>query len=63
MIVGAYPGGRGPDMRVPGKADRERALAGIAAVPTPAADPVCGKSGPLVERWRGTAARRAPAGG
>src|SRR5262245_58120329 len=29
LIVGAYPGGRGPDMRVPGKGDHEHALAKI----------------------------------
>ena len=52
LIVGAYPGGRGPDMRVPGKGDREQALANIAAVPPPATDPVCGRSGPLIERRR-----------
>ncbi len=52
LVVGAYPGGHGPDMRVPGNGDRERALANIAAVPLPAADPVCGASGPLIERWR-----------
>jgi uncharacterized protein YjlB len=52
LIVGAYPGGRGPDMQIPGKGDRERALANITAVPPPAADPVCGASGPLLESWR-----------
>jgi uncharacterized protein YjlB len=52
LIVGAYPGGRGPDMRIPGKGDREQALANIAAVPPPATDPVCGRSGPLIERQR-----------
>ena len=52
LIVGAYPGGRGPDMRIPGKGDREQALANIAAVPPPATDPVCGRSGPLTERQR-----------
>jgi uncharacterized protein YjlB len=57
VIVGAYPEGRGPDMRVPGKGDRERALANIEKVPAPATDPVCGASGPLVERW-GAGARR-----
>jgi len=55
LIVGAYPGGRGPDMRVPGKGDRERALANIAAVPPPATDPVCGAVGPLTESWCGGA--------
>jgi uncharacterized protein YjlB len=52
LIVGAYPGGRGPDLRVPGKGDRERALANIGAVPLPICDPVRGRSGPLLERWR-----------
>jgi uncharacterized protein YjlB len=55
LIVGAYPDGRGPDMQVPGKGDRERALANIAAVPPPATDPVCGASGPLLESWLGDA--------
>jgi uncharacterized protein YjlB len=52
LIVGAYPGGRGPDMRVPGKGDREQAVANIAAVSLPATDPVYGRSGPIIERWR-----------
>jgi uncharacterized protein YjlB len=52
LIVGAYPGGRGPDLRVPGKGDREQLVANIAAVPLPATDPVCGISGPLIGRWR-----------
>ena len=52
VIVGAYPEGRGPDLQVAGKGDREAALANIARVPRPAADPVCGPAGPLVARWR-----------
>jgi uncharacterized protein YjlB len=55
LIIGAYPGGRGPDMRVPGKADRERLLANIIAVPVPLTDPVGGRSGPLPARWRASA--------
>jgi uncharacterized protein YjlB len=51
VIVGAYPGGHGPDLRVPGKGDREQALTNIAAVSLPANDPVCGRSGPLIDRW------------
>jgi uncharacterized protein YjlB len=51
LIVGAYPGGRGPDMRGPGRADRERVLATIKAVPCPASDPVSGHGGPLLELW------------
>ena len=52
MVVGAYPGGKGPDMRSPGAHERERALANIRAVKLPDCDPVYGKSGPLLERWR-----------
>ena len=57
LIVGAYPGGRGPDMQIPGKCDRELALANIAAVPQPGGDPVRGTSGPLTECWRAPAHR------
>ena len=35
-------------MRIPGKGDREQALADIAAVPPSATDPVYGRSGPLI---------------
>jgi uncharacterized protein YjlB len=30
----------------------ERALRNVREVPLPASDPVYGKSGPLIERWR-----------
>ena len=59
LVIGAYPGGHGPDMRVPGAAERERAVPNIAAVPLPTADPVFGGSGPLPERWRADAVNRA----
>jgi uncharacterized protein YjlB len=52
LIVGAYPGGKGPDMRVPGNSDRQQAIANIAAVPLPQTDPVGGAEGPIVEDWR-----------
>ena len=52
LVVGAYPGGRSPDMCRPGPQDRERALDNIGKVALPACDPVYGKSGPLLERWR-----------
>jgi uncharacterized protein YjlB len=52
LIVGAYPDGRGPDMRVPGKGERQRVLANIKAVPLPVSDPVGGRSGPLLDHWR-----------
>jgi len=52
MVVGAYPRGQSPDLRKPGVHERERALANVAAVPAPDCDPVFGKTGPLLERWR-----------
>jgi uncharacterized protein YjlB len=52
MVVGAYPGGKSPDMCKPGAPKRERALRNIAEVAPPACDPVYGKPGPLLERWR-----------
>ena len=55
MVVGAYPGGTGPDMRTPGAHERERVLRNIRAVPLPDFDPLYGKSGPLLERWRAAA--------
>jgi len=53
VVVGAYPGGRTPDMRRPGAQERERARRNITEVALPACDPVYGTSGPLFERWRG----------
>jgi uncharacterized protein YjlB len=52
VVVGAYPGGKGPDMCSPGAHVHERALRNVREVPLPASDPVYGKSGPLIERWR-----------
>ena len=52
VIVGAYPEGRGPDLQVAGKGDRDKAQANIARVPLPAEDPVYGPDGPLVAGWR-----------
>jgi len=51
-VVGAYPGGKGPDICSPGAQRRERALRSVREVPLPASDPVYGKLGPLIERWR-----------
>ena len=53
VVVGAYPGGRSPDMRRPAAQERSRAVRNITKVALPACDPVYGKSGPLFERWRG----------
>jgi uncharacterized protein YjlB len=56
-VVGAYPGGKSPDMRKPAAQEREEALRNISEVRLPARDPVYGPSGPLVDRWRRAAAR------
>jgi uncharacterized protein YjlB len=51
QVVGAYPGGREPDLILPGYdliAARER----IANVPQPANDPVHGREGPLWVHWK-----------
>jgi uncharacterized protein YjlB len=50
-VVGAYPPGQRPDMNYGRAGERPQADRTIAAVALPAADPVYGKNGPLVERW------------
>jgi uncharacterized protein YjlB len=51
LVVGAYPRGQSWDL-CRGRADeRPQALANIARVPLPTADPVYGAEGPLVEHW------------
>jgi uncharacterized protein YjlB len=52
VVVGAYPGGKSPDMCSPTAQHRERAIRNVREVPLPACDPVYGKPGPLIERWR-----------
>ena len=52
VVVGAYPGGREPDMQRHGSdemtdATRKR----VRSVPAPEADPVFGKEGPLTLAW------------
>ena len=51
VVVGAYPNGMWCDLRRGDPAERDEALANIAAVPTPASDPVKGTHGPLMEIW------------
>jgi uncharacterized protein YjlB len=56
VIVGAYPDGRPYDLIKPyatSIAEREAALARIAAVPRPGRDPVEGPDGPLAKLWGG----------
>jgi uncharacterized protein YjlB len=55
LIVGAYPGGKSPDMCRPGAQERTRALRNIREVALPTSDPIYGRSGPLLERWRAAA--------
>ena len=51
LVVGAYPRGQSWDL-CRGRADeRPRALANIARVPLPEADPVYGADGPLIGHW------------
>ena len=52
VVVGAYPGGKSPDMCRPGAQQRERATRNVSEVARPSRDPVYGKPGPLLERWR-----------
>ncbi|MBV8888467.1 MAG: cupin domain-containing protein [Alphaproteobacteria bacterium] len=52
LVVGAYPRGQNPDLCRAGAGERAAALPAIAAVPLPAADPVAGSAGPLMQRWR-----------
>jgi uncharacterized protein YjlB len=51
MVVGAYPGGKTPDMCTPAAQGREQVRRNILQVSLPLCDPVYGKTGPLVERW------------
>ena len=53
LVVGAYPNGMDWDLRRGDPAEHAEVLANIARVPIPDQDPVAGKSGPLVELWRG----------
>ena len=53
VVVGAYPGGHGPDMQRRGSDEMtESARKRVHAVPVPEADPLLGTDGPLVETWR-----------
>lgn len=52
-VAGAYPGGADYNTRRATPSDREAALPEITKVPLPDSDPVYGKSGPLLNLWRG----------
>lgn len=51
-VVGCYPDGQDFDMNYGGPGERPAADEHIARVPLPAADPVYGDSGPLMDLWR-----------
>jgi uncharacterized protein YjlB len=51
LVIGAYPKGQSPDMCRAGEAAHDKAAANVAAVPLPAADPVTGRTDPLLECW------------
>ena len=52
LVIGAYPRGQSPDMCRADPARHDPALAAIARVPLPEADPVTGGAGPLLDCWR-----------
>ena len=52
LVVGAYPVGQDWDLRRGDPAEHDEAVANIGRVPLPAADPVRGPQGPLMELWR-----------
>jgi uncharacterized protein YjlB len=52
LVIGSYPKGQHPDMCRAEAARHDGAVGRIEAVPLPAADPVTGGAGPLIECWR-----------
>jgi len=50
-VVGAYPGGKGPDMNYGDPEERPAADRNIEQVPLPEKDPVLGENGPLRRLW------------
>ena len=54
LVIGSYPRGQSPDHCRAEPGIHDAAIGRIARVPLPAADPVTGGAGPLLECWRGT---------
>ena len=52
LVVGAYPGGREPDICTGTSWEHAHAIDSVPAVPLPERDPVFGKRGPLLDRWQ-----------
>lgn len=59
-IVGAYPQGQDYDMKYCQPGERPKADQQIKKVPLPKADPVYGKTGPLMKYWKSKANASAP---
>ena len=53
VVIGAYPRGTRPDLCCAEAAAHDGALAAIAVVPLPEADPVTGRADPLLDCWGG----------
>lgn len=51
LVIGAYPGGRSPDLNTGEVAERARALESIPRVPVPERDPVEGAGGAIARHW------------
>lgn len=51
-VVGGYPEGQHHDMNTGRPGERPQADENISQVPLPAADPIAGKEGPLMEHWK-----------
>jgi uncharacterized protein YjlB len=52
LVIGSYPRGQSPDHCRAEPRAHDKAQGRIAAVTLPAADPVTGQAGPLLECWR-----------
>jgi len=52
LVIGSYPKGQHPDMCRAEPAQHDAAASNIRNVPLPAADPVTGTAGPLLDCWR-----------
>jgi len=51
-VVGGYPEGQQPDMCYGKPGERPNADENIRRVPMPKTDPIFGRTGPLIERWK-----------
>jgi uncharacterized protein YjlB len=54
LVIGSYPRGQSPDHCRAEPGAHDGAVGRVERVPLPAADPVTGGAGPLLECWRGS---------